>query len=131
MFKPETVKKVSDNIRATFDAYMSRENIDDVKICISCGNRKIGKVMNVSLPPLLSCGNCAGCARFCYDVKACLQYPQTVIDARVRNYAILKRDRERYFAEIAGGIATAAGSRAETVILRNGERRFRYAESGQ
>lgn len=74
--------------------------VDDIKMCISAGNRKIGRVLNVSLPPILSCANCSGCSRLCYDIKACLQYPATVIDARMRNYTILLRDRDEYFRRI-------------------------------
>jgi hypothetical protein len=79
--------------------------VEQIKICISKGNRKIGRVMNVSLPPILSCANCAGCSKLCYDVKACMQYPNTVIDARMRNYVLLMRDRARYFALIEQAIS--------------------------
>ena len=69
-------------------------------MAISKGNRKIGRVMNVSLPPIVTCANCSGCKNLCYDVKACLQYPNTVIDARVRNWSIFMKDRDEYFARI-------------------------------
>ena len=75
-------------------------DINNIKMCISNGNRKIGKVMNVSLMPVLSCGNCKECMKYCYDIKACLQYPETVINARMRNYVICCADRRRYFDEI-------------------------------
>ena len=79
--------------------------VSDIKMCISAGNRKIGRVLNVSLPPILSCANCAGCSRLCYDIKACLQYPGTVIDARMRNYSILLRDRDEFFRRIEDKIS--------------------------
>jgi len=79
--------------------------VEDIKMAISKGNRKIGRVMNVSLPPLLSCANCSGCSKLCYDIKACLQYPDTVIDARMRNFAILQKDREEYFRRINDAIS--------------------------
>lgn len=82
-----------------------KENIEDVRMCISDGNKKIGRVMNVSLPPVMSCGNCKGCKHFCYDIKACLQYPHTVIDARIRNWIILKRDRDEFFRRIERAIS--------------------------
>lgn len=71
--------------------------VDEIQICISTGNRKIGRVMNVSLMPMLTCGNCSGCSRYCYDIKACLQYPNTVIDARMRNTVLAQRDMALYF----------------------------------
>ena len=92
----ESIKKVVRLLKECFDEMMKKD-INDVKICISKGNRKIGRALNVSLPPILSCGNCKECKHFCYDVRACLQYPNTVINARIRNYVILLKDRDRYF----------------------------------
>ena len=85
-------------------AYMQKD-IDNIKMAISAGNRKIGRVLNVSLPPIMTCANCKECMHFCYDIKACLQYPNTVIDARVRNLVILLKDRDEYFSRIIAKIA--------------------------
>lgn len=73
---------------------------EEIKLCLSKGNRKIGRVMNVSLPPMLTCHHCKECMHICYDIKACLQYPETVIDARIRNYMIMTKDRSEYFNRI-------------------------------
>lgn len=94
----ESLKKVVSALKNAMDKYMAMP-IEAIKLCISNGNRKIGKAMNVSLPPILSCGNCKECKHFCYDIRACLQY-KNVIDARVRNYVILLRDRDLYFSTI-------------------------------
>jgi len=94
----ESLKKVVSALKSAKDKYMSMP-IESIKLCISNGNRKIGKAMNVSLPPILSCGNCKECKHFCYDIRACLQY-KNVIDARIRNYVILLRDRDLYFSTI-------------------------------
>lgn len=94
----ESLKKVVSALKNAKDKYMVMP-IEAIKLCISNGNRKIGKAMNVSLPPILSCGNCKECKHFCYDIRACLQY-KNVIDARVRNYVILLRDRSLYFETI-------------------------------
>jgi len=99
MFSRESLKKVSDMIKEKIAFYMSTD-MENIKICISAGNRKIGRVLNVSLPPLFTCANCSGCKNYCYDIKACLQYPGTVIDARVRNYILAMYYPEKYFAEI-------------------------------
>lgn len=72
----------------------------DIPLCVSKGNRKIGRVLNVSLMPVLSCGNCKECMHICYDIKACAQYPQTVINARMRNLVVLKKDREGFFNRV-------------------------------
>ena len=99
MYKPETIRKVIENMNRKLEE-LEVVPVGNIKMCISRGNKKIGLVMNVSLPPILSCPNCAGCSKLCYDVKACLQYPNTVISARCRNLSILRRDRDRYFEEI-------------------------------
>ena len=74
--------------------------IDSIPMCISEGNSKIGRVLNVSLMPVMTCGNCKECMFYCYDIKACAQYPQNVIDARMRNTVLMQRDRDEYFARI-------------------------------
>lgn len=95
----ETIRKVVTMLKAAVDKYMAMP-IDEIKLCISKGNSKIGKVLNVSLPPILSCGNCKECKHFCYDIRACVQYAKSVINARARNYVLLLRNRDEYFAQI-------------------------------
>lgn len=73
---------------------------DTLHVSISNGNRKIGRVMNVSTPAILTCNNCGGCSRYCYDIKANFVYVNTVLPARAKNLAILTADRERFFREI-------------------------------
>lgn len=99
MYKKETISKVVKQLLETKKAY-STKSVDEIKMCISKGNEKIGKVLNVSLPPILTCSNCSECKYFCYDIKACNQYPNTVIDARIRNLVILQKDRNEYFGRI-------------------------------
>ena len=100
MYSKETLEKVRAELTRKTREYIATQDAARVKLAISAGNRKIGRVMNVSLPPMLTCHNCAQCQQICYDVKACAQYPDTVIDARARNLAILKLDRDAYFARI-------------------------------
>lgn len=104
MYNITSIKKMLSLFDACKEKY-SRVDVRDIKLCISRGNRKIGRVMNVSLPPVITCHNCKECKHFCYDIKACLQYPDTVIDARIRNYTVLQRDRDEYFARIDAAIS--------------------------
>ena len=104
MFNPESIKKVVRLLNSRKAMY-SKVSVKDIKLCISTGNVKIGRVMNVSLPPILTCANCKECKSYCYDIKACLQYPETVIDARIRNLVILQKDREEYFHRIEQAIS--------------------------
>ena len=88
--------KTAREIGAEYEA-MEAENI---KPCISTGNTKIGKVLNVSLMPVITCGNCRECMCTCYDVHACVFHGRNVISARMRNTVLLTKDRDRYFSEI-------------------------------
>lgn len=78
------------------------EQAEGIKLCISTGNSKIGHALNVSLPCGAGyCGNCSGCSAYCYDIRDGLRYGKNVINARARNYALLKKDRDNYFEQIA------------------------------
>ena len=94
-YKMESIKKVVKLAKETEKKIIKTGKAP--KICISKGNRKIGKVMNVSLMPVLTCHNCTECKKLCYDIKACLQYPNTVIDARMRNTVLATYYRDEYF----------------------------------
>ena len=103
MYSKESVKKAVNNLviaRRHFD----EQALEELTVTISKGNRKIGRVMNVSLPPILTCANCKECMYYCYDVKAVLQYPRNVATARAKNLSILARDREKYFSDIEKAI---------------------------
>lgn len=99
MFKPETIKKIFDSASALRSHYKTMP-IESIKMCLSSGNAKIGHVLNVSTMPGMDCGNCSHCIGFCYDIKACFRYPNTVIDARIRNSVLLERDRDEFFRRI-------------------------------
>ena len=106
MFKQETITKVMDKAREHQEKYNAMfDAMQDWKLCISAGNRKIGRVMNVSTMPGMCCGNCSHCIVYCYDVKACAQYPNTVIDARMRNTVMLLRNRPEFFRRIDDAIS--------------------------
>lgn len=100
MFKKESIQKAKKLLNDRI-AFYAKVQAVAIKMCISTGNKKIGNVLNVSLPPIISCGNCKECMKLCYDIKAVLQYANTVVDARARNYALLKKDRNEYFRRIA------------------------------
>lgn len=80
MYTKEGLKKYIDTMKETINDY-SKTDIEQLHIVISSGNRKIGRVMNVSIPAGMTCGNCTGCLKYCYDIKACLQY-KNVMNAR-------------------------------------------------
>ena len=97
-YKQETIDKIREQLKAEMDKFRAMD-IADIALAISKGNQKIGKVMNVSLAPLYTCGNCGKCQYFCYDIKACLQYAN-VRSARARNTVLALRDMTEYFRRI-------------------------------
>lgn len=102
-YSVETLKKFYDNAKILIDFYM--QHVDEIKVCVTNGNRKIGRVMNVSLLPIFTClTRCNGCRFFCYDIKACMQY-KNVLLARVRNTVLLWCNRNAYFEQIEQRIA--------------------------
>ena len=99
-YKVETLRKVNKSLRDAIAAYAAK-NPDEFKISISSGNVKIGRVMNFSLAPIITCGKaCAVCAGYCYDIKACVQYPGSVIDSRARNTALAQSHIDIIFERI-------------------------------
>jgi len=81
-------------------AKIRRMDPKDIAICISNGNRKIGRAMNVSTMPCHDCRNCKFCKGYCYDIKANLFHTNTVLPARARNSVLANDYREKYFGEI-------------------------------
>lgn len=69
------------------------------KVSISNGNSKMGAIPSVSLPPVVTCKNCATCAKKCYALKLCKIY-SSVRKAYDRNLEILKEDRNAYFTQV-------------------------------
>lgn len=66
------------------------------EICISLGNMKLGKIYNISLPPIKSCASNLPCYAKCYARKAYRMYPSTK-KAWDKNYELYKSNPGRYF----------------------------------
>ena len=94
-YQLETIKKAVNNMQEKIKAYQEMD-VNEIKMCISTGNMKIGHVLNVSLAPVITCHNCSECKFYCYDIKAVLAYP-SCCDARARNTAIFMKDRDEFF----------------------------------
>ena len=76
------------------------------RIHISTGNKKLGAIMNVSLPPVVTCHNCASCKKYCYAVRTYNQYTSTTAAGWNENYLLFLTDPERYFSEISHAVKT-------------------------
>lgn len=77
---------------------------------ISKGNNKIGKIWNISLPPVKACKGCADiCGRDCYAMKSYRQYPATR-EAWEHNFDHATYDIDSYFGEIKDALKKYKGT---------------------
>jgi hypothetical protein len=74
-----------------------------VKIHISNGNMKLGAIMNISLPPVVTCRNCSTCKHYCYAIRSYNRLPDTAA-AWNENYILFLTDPDRYFNEISKAV---------------------------
>ncbi len=102
-YKQETIKNLMVKARE-IRKHFENMKASDLKVSVSMGNRKIGRVMNVSTMPIMACGNCKECSGYCYDVKACIQY-RNVLDARIRNLVMAVKYRDEFFRQIDNRIS--------------------------
>ena len=77
----------------------------ELKVKLSQGNSKMGKVTSVSLPPIKSCGAALPCFKGCYAAKLSRLRP-VVRAAWENNWRMVMTDRAAYFAQIADAIRT-------------------------
>lgn len=104
MYTNETLKKYYKLMNAKV-AELMQQDVNTFKVTISNGNRKIGRVMNVSTPAGLTCGNCSHCLGYCYDIKANFVYSNTVLPARAKNFVIVMKNRDMFFQQIEDKIS--------------------------
>lgn len=112
MYSKETLKKATSQLKARINFYKNFPE-KDIRMTVSTGNMKIGRVLNVSLAPIITCHNCSECMHFCYDVKAVMAYP-SCMDARARNTALFMKNRDEFFNRIHKRMA----SRKKNFFLR-------------
>lgn len=85
--------------------YISQHDGDGLKIHISAGNMKLGAIMNISIPPVVTCHNCSTCKKYCYAVRSYNRLPDTAT-AWNENYMLFITDPDRYFLEISKAVKT-------------------------
>lgn len=68
-------------------------------ISISNFNKKMGEIRSISLPPVVSCPNCALCSKGCYAVNVYRRRP-TVRKAWDRNWRIYNDTPAKYFLDV-------------------------------
>lgn len=99
MLKKATIKKVLGNVKKSMSDFLAMDP-EKLHVSISRGNDKIGRVLNVSTSPVITCGNCKECAPFCYAMRDLYRFANTVIPARAKNTVLAMYHRDKYFAEI-------------------------------
>jgi hypothetical protein len=73
-------------------------------VSISKGNRKMGAIPSVSLPPIVTCPAGAPCAGKCYAAKMCRIYP-SVKKAYQNNLDILNDNWNEYWQQVRAAVA--------------------------
>lgn len=101
--KKNTIVSVIERSKAFMSMYSALA--PKKSVAISNGNDKLGDVVNVSLPPVLTCNNCQSCVSYCYAIRLYLKYGFDRKDGKLNpwlmNYCIYLADPERYFNEIS------------------------------
>lgn len=82
-------------------------NNTEKKLSISNGNRKMGQIKSVSLPPIITCAANCKCAKKCYAAKLCRIY-KNVKKAYESNLEIYLENPCEYFKQVK---RVAAGQR--------------------
>ena len=94
-----SIKKATDNWKAAWNAYAGRMP----RIHISKGNNKLGAIMNISLPPVVTCHNCSSCKHYCYAVRTYNRFNDTAMGWN-ENYILFLTDPDRYFSDISKAV---------------------------
>ena len=89
---------------ATCKAYQEQHD-GPARVHISGGNMKLGAIMNISLPPVVTCHNCASCKSYCYAVRSYNRLPDTA-KAWNENYNLFLTDPVEYFRSISNAVKT-------------------------
>ena len=75
-------------------------------VSISRGNRKMGAIPSVSLPPVTTCAAGCPCAKKCYAVKMCRIY-KNVKASYENNLEILESDPAKYWEDVLMAVKTS------------------------
>lgn len=78
----------------------------NTKITISKGNRKMGEIKSVSLPPIVTCAENCTCAKKCYAAKMCRLY-KNVKESYNRNLDIYRNNPTSYWKQVNDALCTS------------------------
>jgi hypothetical protein len=81
--------------------FKNESEVCNMKVCISIGNGKMGKIPSTSFPPGTTCPHiCPGC----YATKLCRIYPN-VRESYERNWKIWNEDPDEFFRQVKEAVA--------------------------
>ena len=95
-----SIKKATDNWN---NFKMQHFAGDPVRVHISGGNMKLGSIMNISLPPVVTCHNCGSCKHYCYAVRSYNRFTDTAAGWN-DNFMFFLRDPYKYFSDISKAV---------------------------
>jgi ferredoxin len=100
-----SIKSISKVYQLSKDYNAARADQDPatIHIHISGGNSKLGSIMNISLPPVVTCSNCGSCSKYCYAVRSYNRFTGTAAGWN-ENYLLFLTDPDRYFKEISDAV---------------------------
>lgn len=76
------------------------------RITISKGNRKMGEIKSVSLPPIVTCAEHCACAKKCYAAKMCRLY-KNVKESYNRNLEVFNNNPAEYWKQVSDALCTS------------------------
>lgn len=75
------------------------------KITVSSGNKKMGMIPSISLPPIVTCRSDAPCKDKCYAYRYC-KFRPSVKEAYAKNLSIYKKDPDAFFKQLEAALCT-------------------------
>jgi hypothetical protein len=75
-------------------------------VSISKGNRKMGEIKSVSLPPVVTCAENCTCAKKCYAMKMCRLY-KNVKESYNRNLEVFNTNPTSYWNQVSDAMCTS------------------------
>ena len=91
------------NTSKEYNASHASQDPATINIHISGGNTKLGSIMNISLPPVVTCHNCSSCKNYCYAVRSYNRFTGTAAGWN-ENYLLFLADPDRYFSKISAAV---------------------------
>lgn len=81
-------------------------NTTTTTISISKGNRKMGEIKSISLPPIVTCAENCTCAKKCYAARLCRRY-KNVKESYGRNLEILRTNPCEYWKQVDDALSVS------------------------